>query len=233
MTSADLRNVPQPSGRCDAGIKSDKAAWVSSTCVFCNYPDSSGGMILRIHQIYYSALSGWSDTTYSEKAQGVSIFHSGVGSLSSHANNFPLWTVCQLIYIPLKMWDWSAVQRWRGTMFSPWSCTCSTCVISGGGEARTARLLCQHMPTLYNSARSVALRHTDNNLPLFNKAAVKWLRLWNILLLYCLVFFFRKRISVLALQNIGDAWEWPDAGNFSSKQMITSSGVYEPAAGQI
>lgn len=26
MTSADLRNVPQPSGRCDAGIKSDKAA---------------------------------------------------------------------------------------------------------------------------------------------------------------------------------------------------------------
>lgn len=35
-------------------------------CVFCNYPDS-GGAIRRIHQIYYSALSGWSDTTYSEK----------------------------------------------------------------------------------------------------------------------------------------------------------------------
>lgn len=80
---------------------------MSSTRVFCNYPDSSGGMILRIHQIYYSALSGWSDTTYSEKAQGVSIFHSGVGSSSSHANNFPLWTICQLIYIPLKMWDCS------------------------------------------------------------------------------------------------------------------------------
>lgn len=51
--------------------------------------------------------------------------------------------------------------------------------------------------------------------------------------LIALPFFFHKSISVLALQNIGNAWEWPDTGNFSSKQMITSSRLYEPAAGQM
>lgn len=44
---------------------------------------------------------------------------------------------------------------------------------SGGGKMKYVSLLCQHMPTLYNSTRSVALRHTDNNLRLFNRAVVK------------------------------------------------------------
>lgn len=155
------------------GLNSDMAVWVLHIYVlYLLWQQQDNAQ--RIHQINFSDLSGCSDPTYSGKAQGDTIFHRTLvkHSLSLCADNSPVFEICHLTsqqnYKPV----WCIKSAQWGTMtltptkqdvlvffFCTFVHTSSSCVKGGSGTMKNVWLLCRHMPTLYNFARPVAVRH--------------------------------------------------------------------------
>lgn len=164
-----------------------------AVCVqhFCNYSDSSRNHAQMIHQ-NYSALSGWSDTTYFEKAQGDSIFQVCWSNTPYHhmpsTHHSRQFVTCVIhlsaLYsiLKLNMYSTKTVTLWqqlwlqRGTMFlsfTPYIILQFLSPVWRVAQARWDMCGCYVSTCLLCiTLQGLLLWGTDSNQHLFNRAVV-------------------------------------------------------------